>query len=138
MNTNAQPVRVLRKLIPLCLVLALGVAPFLTGCVIVAAGAAGAGAVAYVRGEMEANLEHDLNAVFKAAQRALADLELAKIDDQKSGVDALLISRTALDKRVEIKLRKITGNVTKVQIRIGLMGDQELSLTILEKIKAGL
>lgn len=126
-----------RKSILLGLGLALGALPFFTGCVVIAAGA-GAGAVAYVRGEMQTSVEHDLDAVFKASQRALGKLEFAKVNDHKSGVDAQLIARTALDKRVEIKLTKVTDTLTKVQIRVGLVGDQDLSLTILEKIKAEL
>jgi len=136
--TRQQSVSSFRKPILLVLGLALGAIPFLTGCVVVAAGAAGAGAVAYVRGEMEAHLEHDLNSVFTAAQRAVGKLEFAKIEDHKSGVDAQLVSRTALDKRVEIKLTKVTDKLTKVEIRVGVMGDQALSLTVLDKIKAEL
>jgi len=126
------------KSILLALGLALGASSLFTGCVVVAAGAAGAGAVAYVRGEMVVNLEHDLDAVFTASQRALGKLEFAKINDHKSAVDAQLITRTALDKRVEIKLTQVTKSLTKVQIRVGLVGDQDLSLTILDKIKAEL
>jgi predicted nicotinamide N-methyase len=118
--------------------LALAALPLVSGCGVVAAGAAGAGAVAYVRGEMQSSVEHDLDTTYQATQRALKDLQFARIDDQKSGVDAQLISRTALDKKVEIKLKKVTDGLTKVQIRVGVVGDQELSLTILEKIKAEL
>jgi hypothetical protein len=119
-------------------VLTLVALPLFTGCVVVAAGAAGAGAVAYVRGEMQASVEHNLGTTFAASQRALQNLQFARIDDRQSGVDAQLISRTALDKRVEIKLKKVTDGLTKVHIRVGVIGDQELSLTILEKIKAEL
>ena len=136
MNTKSRFTVGFRKFIPLCL-LARGTVPFISGCVVIAAGA-GAGAVAYVRGELDSSVEHDLDAVFKASQQALAKLEFAKINDHKSGVDARLVARTALDKRVEIKLTKVTDTLTKVQIRVGLIGDQDLSLMILEKIKAGL
>ena len=135
-NSRTPAPRFLKSII-LCLGLAVGAIPF-TGCVVVVAGAAGAGAVAYVRGEMQVHLEHDLSAVFKASQQALAKLEFAKINDHKSGVDAQLVARTALDKRVEIKLTRVTDTLTKVQIRVGLVGDQDLSQAILEKIKAGL
>jgi len=118
--------------------LVLGLVPLISGCVAVIAAGAGAGAVAYVRGEMNTTLERDLNGVFAAAQRALADLEFAKVNDRKSGVDAQLVARTALDKRVEIKLTKVTDRLTRIQIRVGLVGDQDLSLTVLEKIKARL
>ncbi len=125
----------LRGLIVLGLV---AVLPWLSGCVVVAAGAVGAGAVAYVRGELAASVEADLDATYAAAQRALDKLEFAKIDQRKSGLDAQLVRRTALDKRVEIKLKKVTDRLTKVEIRVGLVGDQELSLTLLDKIRAEL
>lgn len=118
--------------------LALAALPLFSGCVVVAAGAAGAGAVAYVRGEMQSSVEQDLDGTYQATQRALKDLQFARIEEQKSGVDAELVSRTALDKRVQIKLKKVTDGLTKVYIRVGVIGDQELSLTILEKIKAEL
>ncbi len=118
--------------------LAVASLPWLTGCVVVAAGAVGAGAVAYVRGELESSVEADLETTYAAAQRALNKLEFARIDQRKSGIDAQLIHRTALDKRVEIKLKKITDRLTKIEIRVGVVGDQELSLTLLDKIRAEL
>jgi hypothetical protein len=116
----------------------LAVLTWLTGCVVVAAGAVGAGAVAYVRGELASSVEADLDATYAAAQRALDKLEFAKIDQRKSGLDAQLVRRTALDKRVEIQLKKVTDRLTKIEIRVGVVGDQELSLTLLDKIRAEL
>jgi hypothetical protein len=118
--------------------LALGALPWLTGCVVVAAGAVGAGAVAYVRGELDSSVEHGIDDTYRATQQALAALEFAKISEHKSMIDAELVSRTALDKKVEIKLSKITERMTKIQIRVGMVGDQQLSLAILEKIQAQL
>ncbi|MES1168563.1 MAG: DUF3568 family protein [Oleiharenicola lentus] len=138
MNTIPQSAARFNKSILLGFGLALAAIPFVTGCVVVAAGAAGAGAVAYVRGEMTTTIDHDLDAVFRASQQALTKLEFAKVNEHKSGVDAELLARTALDKKVQIQLTQVTSTLTKVQIRIGLVGDQDLSLTILEKIKAEL
>lgn len=108
------------------------------GCVaVVAAGAAGTG-VAWYRGKLEVNLNHDLDAVFRASQKALTQLEFAKISDKKSSVDAELVSRTALDKKIEITLQKVTDGTTKVAIRVGVFGEESLSMTILDKIKANL
>jgi len=118
--------------------LALVAWPFLNGCVVVAAGAVGAGAVAYVRGELSSSLEKELDAVYRATQTVLARQEFARIDERKSGLDAQLVYRTALDKRIEIKLEKVTERLTKVRIRVGLVGDQELSILLLEKIRAEL
>lgn len=110
----------------------------LTGCVaVVAAGAAGTG-VAWYSGRLEANLDHNLDAVFAAAQKSLNQLEFANISNKKSSVDARLVSRTALDKKVEITLEKVTDRSTKVIIRVGIFGDETLSMSILDKIKAAL
>lgn len=116
----------------------LSLATLLSGCVVVAAGAAGAGAVAYVRGELESNISRSVDDVFQATQRALGNLEFAKISEQKSAVDAVLVSRTALDKKIEIKLQRTGDKMTKVKIRVGLLGDETLSMTILDKINAEL
>jgi len=110
----------------------------LTGCVaVVAAGAAGTG-VAWFSGRLEANLDHNMDSVFAASQKALNQLEFANISNKKSSVDAQLVSRTALDKKVEITLQKVTDRSTKVMIRVGVFGDETLSMSILDKIKAAL
>ncbi len=131
--------RSLPKIASLCLLAVLGVtAPFLGGCVVVAAGAAGAGAVAYVRGAVETSLPRGLDATHAATQRALNNMKFMRIEEKKTAVDAELTYRTALDKKVHIELERVTDDLTKVHIRIGLVGDQQLSLTILDKINAEL
>lgn len=123
----------------LLVALLLGVAGAgLTGCVaVVAAGAAGTG-VAWYSGRLEANLDQNIEAVFAASQKALSQLEFANISNKKSSVEAQLVSRTALDKKVEITLQKVTDRSTKVMIRVGVFGDETLSMSILDKIKAAL
>lgn len=109
-----------------------------SGCVaVVAAGAAGAG-VAWVRGALETNLEAGLDEAYAAAQEAIAQLELAKISEKKSALDAALLARTALDKRIEIVLKRVGPKTTHVSIRVGVFGDEALSLTVLERMRAAL
>lgn len=109
-----------------------------SGCVaVVAAGAAGTG-VAWYNGRMETTLDAGMNNAYSAAQDAIRDLEFATISQKKSAIDAELVARTALDKRVEIVLKKVDDRLTKVSIRVGVFGDEALSLAVLEKIKANL
>lgn len=116
----------------------LGVLVLTSGCVAVAAaGAAGAG-VAWIRGSLETNLDRDLDRSYRAAQSALRDLEFAVLSERKSGVDAALVARTALDKKIEIILKQAGPKTTQVSIRVGIFGDEQLSLAILDRIKAGL
>lgn len=109
----------------------------LSGCIVAAAGA-GAGAVAYVRGELEANLDKDYARVVEAARKAIGELEFAKVSDNKDALKAVLVARTALDKKVEITITSSGKKLTNIKIRVGLLGDQELSTAVLDKIKSEL
>jgi ABC-type glycerol-3-phosphate transport system substrate-binding protein len=110
----------------------------LTGCVPVAAGAAGAGTVAWMNGRLDATLESDFESVVKATNAAIKDLQFAKISENKDALEAILIVRTAADKKIEIKIFKVADKAAKVQIRVGFFGDQPLELTFLDKIKGNL
>jgi hypothetical protein len=110
----------------------------LSGCVAVVAGAAGAGTIAYVRGRLDAPLEADYDKAVRAANLAIKQLEFAKISEKKDALEAILIARTAADRKVEIKVFKVSDQTSKVQIRVGVFGDQALSLTVLDKIKINL
>lgn len=109
----------------------------LPGCIAVAAGA-GAGVVAYVRGDLETTVAKDYNAVVDATREAIKELEFAKISDNKDAFAAILVARTAVDKKVEISLTNKGKGLAGIKIRVGVFGDEQLSLAILEKIKAGL
>lgn len=121
------------------LVVGLSAASLLTlpGCVAVAAGD-GAGVVAYVRGDLETTLGKDYSAVVDATRVAIKELEFAKISDDKDAFKAFIIARTAVDKKVEITLTNAGKGLTSIKIRVGVFGDEQLSLAILAKIKAGL
>lgn len=109
----------------------------LSGCILAAAGA-GAGAVAYVRGELDAKVDHDYNAVVDATRSALADLEFARVSENKDALKAVMISRTAMDKKVEVTLANSGKKLTSIKIRVGVFGDEQVSMTILDRIKGRL
>lgn len=116
----------------------LALLPLWSGCTTTTPGPGGAGVVAYGHGELSADVTHDLDEVFAASQRALGQLEIVKIDDKKTRVDAQIISRTATDKKIVINLERVTDTLTKVHIKVGVLGDETLSRLILEKIFAEL
>jgi len=118
--------------------LALLVAPFFSGCTSTSPGPGGRGVVAYGHGELSTDLTHGLDAVFSASQQALGDLEIPKIDDKKTLVDAEIVARTASDKKIVINLERVTDTLTKIEIKVGVVGDETLSRLILEKIVARL
>lgn len=109
-----------------------------SGCFLVAAGAAGAGTVAYVRGELSISLANDYEDVVRATNRAIQQLEFAKISERKDALSDELEARTAQDKKIAITLTKVSDHLTRIQIRVGLFGDEQISHTILDKIRANL
>ena len=128
-----------KKVFSVLAVLALGATVMLnSGCLLVAAGAAGAGTVAYVRGELTASLGNEFGAVTKATGRAIEQLKFAKVSESADALSAQFVVRTAQDKKIEIVLTKVGEELTKVEIRVGVFGDETVSMTILDKIKANL
>lgn len=109
-----------------------------SGCVVVAAGAAGAGTVAYIRGELSSSVDAPYENVVRAANRGIQQLEFAKISENKDALTAILVSRTADDKKIEVKITKISDATTRVQIRVGVFGNESLSMTVLDKVKENL
>lgn len=106
-----------------------------SGCLAVAAGAAGAGTVAFVRGELAASLDQNFDRSVRATERAIADLKFAKISEKQDALVAVIVARTAEDKKIEIKVSSVSTAQAKVQIRVGVFGDEALSQRILEKIR---
>ncbi len=112
-----------------------------SGCVLLAvgaAGAAGAGTVAYIRGELDTSVNGTVDTVGVATTKALEELRFAKIHENKSAVDAEIRARTGQDKKIDIRLNRTSDTLTRVRIRVGTFGDEDLSRLLLEKIKAKL
>jgi len=109
-----------------------------SGCVAIVAGAGAGAAVAYVRGDLDSTLNGPVEKATAAVNKAIAQLQYAKVSENKDALQAIVVARNAADKRIEIRVEKLTDSSSKVKIRVGTFGDEALSLTILEKIKANL
>ncbi len=119
----------------LAVAVALSVAGFSSGCVAVVAAGAGAGAVAYVRGQLETTQTRDFERTVRGTQRAIEQLGFAKVSDKKDALLATFVARNAADKKIDIRLENLGKDLTKIRIRIGIFGDEELSRRILDKIR---
>ncbi len=109
-----------------------------SGCLAVAAGAGAGAAVAYVRGELSTTLAADYAAATAATNRAIEQLQFVKVSERKDALLDVIVARNAADKKIEIRLENTARELTKVRIRIGIFGDEALSMAILDKIKANL
>ncbi len=131
---GAAPARRVLSALAAALLLAL-----MPGCVAIVAGAAGAGsAVAYSTGELATEVPRSLEKTQDATREAVHGLGFALVSEKADALGAVFICRTALDKRVRIELGRVADGITKVEIRVGVFGDERVSLGILEKIRGGL
>jgi len=108
----------------------------MVGCIWLAVGAAGGGlAAVWYEGKVEQTLNADIETCHRAAERALADLKLPVLKSRADAVTAHLESEYADRKHVWINLEAVGTGITKVTIRVGLVGDQNRSVSLLEGIK---
>jgi ABC-type Na+ efflux pump permease subunit len=120
------------------MLMVMAVLPLLSGCVVVLAGAASAGTVAWVEGRLDSPLDANFDRAEQAVNRAVEQLKFVKVNEKKDALNAILIVRTAEDKRVEIKVIRVGDMTSRVQIRVGVFGDKGQSLAILDRIKGDL
>lgn len=108
------------------------------GTVAAAAGAA----VYYVQGDLEADLDHELDRVHRATEQAATARGYTISESTANALNArvvALIPQSDGDTReVTINMRRTEDDVTHVSIRVGLMGDEALSRAILRDIESRL
>jgi hypothetical protein len=95
---------------------------------------AGAGMVAYAKGELTAVEDADLDRVWDAAQGAMDDLDFVIESRLTTAGSAKLVARGAGSRRVTVVVRRRVGNLTEISVRVGYLGDEPLSRLILQKI----
>ncbi|OGV61529.1 MAG: hypothetical protein A3K19_07265 [Lentisphaerae bacterium RIFOXYB12_FULL_65_16] len=116
--------------------------PFLIfsgGCVafLLAGGAAG-GAVAYVRGELQVTLDYSIDACRTATAKAVESLQLTKKSETGDAVCAQFALENAQTTPINIKLERVSDSSTRLVIRVGTFGDQNVSQRVLDEIKSQL
>jgi len=107
----------------------------LTGCVaIVAGGAAGAGAVVYVKGELQEDINASATRVHRATVVALKQLDLPLIENAHDKMSSKIKSRFADGDDVWIDIEAVTSESSKITIRVGIMGNENKARTILSEM----
>lgn len=128
----------MRKRQVFLMVLLVGTAVLVGGCVVAAVGAGAAGTVAYIRGDLQAVESKKLDVVYEATLKTIDELELNVTKKTKDALSAVIVARDAQDKKIMIKLSATTEETTKLSIRIGLFGSETKSRLIYQKIHENL
>jgi hypothetical protein len=106
-----------------------------SGCVAIVAAGAGAGSVAYLRGELRGSVAADIGSTQRAAEQVVAAKGLIQVSAESDDLSGEIIARTADDTRVRIGLKKSGERITEVRVRVGVFGDEVLSRDLFEAIR---
>jgi hypothetical protein len=107
-----------------------------SGCVIAAIGAASAGTVVYVRGEIESYFDTDVQNLYDATVKAMGDLKYYVIEQSHDSLYAKIVARNSADQKVTVTIDGSSREAVKVTIRVGFWGDETASRAVLDRINA--
>lgn len=71
-----------------------------------------------------------------ATNQVIAALKFAKVSPRQVGIEDLIIARGAADKEIKIRIERVGAAPSRLQIRVGVIGDEALSLRILGENRA--
>jgi hypothetical protein len=109
----------------------------LPGC-LAAAGAAAVGAYAYTHGEVWATVRGSLDDAYAATTLALDELGLRVVQEARDAFGAHVVATQVQGPRVSVDLVVEASRVTRIGVRVGLLGDEEKSRAILRRIQENL
>ena len=95
----------------------------------------GAGGALYYKGALREDLNAPLDEVWEASVSTVEEMGLDITDKTKDGLAGAIVAMRADGKEVRIVLKALQGEITRVTMRIGVLGDQETSRLLLEMIK---
>ena len=103
----------------------------LPGCVaLLLGGAAGAGSVVYVKGQLKEDMAASVPRVHDASISTLKELNLPIIEDNHDSLSAKIKSKFADGDDVWIQIESVTAESSKITLRVGIMGDENKSRKI--------
>jgi len=113
---------------------ALAAQPGCTALIFGGGAVAGAGMVAYARGEIRVTEDVNLSRAWSATQSAVDDLALTVVERERDNLGARLVALDRDSNRVKVRLEKLP-RFTEIRIRVGIFGDEKLSRSLLEGIR---
>ena len=109
-----------------------------SGCLVAAAAGAAGGTVAYMKGDVEAVVEGNVQQTFDATKAAMDELKMPLLATWASAMEGHVEARVGTDNKATVNINGQSEKLSKVSIRVGTFGDSGLSQALLEKIKANL
>ena len=89
----------------------------------------------FARGDLEIIRPTTVRLAVVAAVKALEELNIGVVRDESDHHHGQVEARTPSDRRIIIKTQDLGGGATKITIRVGQLGDEQLSTTIYQKMR---
>ena len=113
--------------------------PLLSGCFWMMAGGAGAaGAYMWLNGELSRNYKQPMETTWEGTLHALRTLRLPVEEKKHDAFYGYIKAKMAKGKTLSVTLERWTDVETKVTVRVGALGDKEVSRRVHEEISRSL
>jgi hypothetical protein len=112
--------------------------PLLSGCVVVAAAMVGAavavGTYAYVEGEGRQEYSVSVKRAYEGSLKVCDECKFAVVEKSQDEFGARVVARRADNTEVRFSIEKTGEDLTRVGIRVGVFGDEPLTLELHRKL----
>ncbi len=109
---------------------------FLSGCapVLIGATAVAGGGYLWVQGNLELTVEYAAVDLYEAARQTLNDMDMMVERDRHDRFGAHMSARAVDGRKVLIRIDGQTEYVSRIRVRIGVMGDRQESQILMNTI----
>ena len=107
---------------------------FLIGCVTTVRERT-AETVAYIRGDLKSGFDKPVKKLNQAVMEMADNFEFIVYQERTDALSGSFEYENAQEDSIVIKTKQVDANSSDIMIRIGLLGDEELSIQILEEIQ---
>lgn len=108
----------------------------ISGCALLLVGAAsGAGTAVWLSGKLVQDVNVPMDHSIEAVHSGLKALKIDIEKETKTEDVAQIISKYTDGKTIWIDVRKVSDSASKIEVRVGAVGDKDAAHKVLEKIK---
>lgn len=100
--------------------------------------AVGVGTYVYLNGELERKYPVGFETAWQASVTTLEQLQFTKENSKRDGIDGNLDARRADGTPVNMTFKLLSDRVTSIKVKVGFMGDRQISERIHERIRENL
>jgi len=93
------------------------------------------GTAQYKMGTLKAVESTSIDKVYGATLKAMEELKLPVLQKSVDSMSGEIVARDVADKKITITLNATTDGMTKLSIKVGMLGDEAKSRLIYEQIK---